>query len=148
MKRLLTIALALFTMGLLHGEQFDAKTWNAVQTYDLPKLKQIEMSQIGKIVAIRFNYRDDNLREEKSGWYEGMIRRYSPNRRDLFSHLRVAVPPAGLDWFQTIATNFRTQHTRVVYGEVMKDDRSGQAFVRLIGRNVTRDLSGNTTVGW
>ena len=149
MKTML-IAIAAF-LGLTHafaGERVAARLWKSVQTYDVPTLLQQEASLIGKIVAVRFQYRSDKLRHFQPNWYEASIWQQDPNARRGFSAVQVVVAKKDVPDFKTIATDFRSNVHVTVYGRVEKDPDINIAQLRLLGRKVTTDAAGNATIDW
>jgi hypothetical protein len=135
-------------MSAFGGQQLKRETWSGVQTYDLPTLQKIESSQVGKVVGIRINYRGERIRHPRPNWYEGSIWRYRPGDKEKFPFLRVMVAKKDLASFNSIPTNFQSPEEIVVYGEVARDTQANFLFVRLLGRKVTLDPSGNATVDW
>lgn len=151
MKKTLCLAVVLGIAGALSafcGQQISAAAWRGVQTYDVPALQKIESSLVGKVVGVRINYRGDRISHPKPNWYEGSIWRYRPGDKDKFPFLRVMVAKKDLPFFKSIPTNFQSPAEIVVYGEVGRDTQANFLFVRLLGRKVTLDASGNATVDW
>ena len=151
MKKILCLAVVLNLLGatsVLCAERFDATAWRDVQTYDVPTLKKIEESLIGKVVGVRFNYRHAKIRHLKPSWYQGSLWSFTPGEKKRFTYLRVVVPKAALPAFETITTDFKSRAELVVYGKVQKDADANFLFIRLIGRNVTLDRSGDAVVDW
>ena len=151
MKKTLCLAVILACAGASSafcGQQFAAASWRGVPTYDLPALQKIESSLVGKVVGVRINYRGDRISHPKPSWYEGSIWRYRPGEKDKFPFLRVMVAKQDLPSFKSITTDFKSPAEIVVYGEVGRDTQANFLFVRLLGRKVTLDASGNATVDW
>lgn len=151
MKKTLFLAVSLSfagAIGAFGGQQINAAAWRGVQTYDLPTLQKIESSLVGKVVGVRINYRGDRISHPKPSWYEGSIWRYRPEEKDKFPFLRVMVAKKDLPFFKSITTDFKSPAEIVVYGEVGRDTRANFLFIRLLGRKVTLDPSGNATVDW
>lgn len=134
--------------GAFCAEHFDAEVWRGVQTYDVPTLKKIEESLIGKVVGVRFNYRHAKIRHWKPSWHQGSLWSFTPGEKKRFTYVRVVMPKAALPAFETITTNFMSRGELVVYGKVQKDADANFLFIRLIGRKVTIDRSGNSVVDW
>jgi hypothetical protein len=130
------------------GQQFDAAAWRGVQVYDIPALQKIESAMAEKVVGVRINYRADRISHPKPNWYEGSIWRYRPGDKDKFPFLRVMVAKKDLPAFKSIPTNFQSPGEVVVYGVVGRDNDAHFLFLRLLGRKVTVDASGNATVDW
>jgi hypothetical protein len=151
MKKTLGLAVLLACAGAisgLGGEQFDAAAWRGVQTYDLPALQKIQSSLVGKVVGVRINYRGDRINHPKPNWYQGSIWRHRPGEKNKFPFLRVMVAKKDLPAFKSITTDFKSPAEVVVYGEVGRETEANYLFVRLLGRKVTLDPSGNATVDW
>jgi hypothetical protein len=151
MKKTLCLAVILGFAGAVSafcGQQFDAAAWRGVQTYDVAALKKIESSLAGKVVGIRLNYRADRISHQKPNWYEGSIWQYRSGEKDKFAFLRVMVAKKDLPAFKSIPTDFKSRTEVVVYGEVGRETDANFLFVRLLGRKVTLDASGNATVDW
>lgn len=151
MKKILFLTVILsFTAAInaFCGQQFDAAAWRGVQTYDVPSLQKIQSSMVGKVVGVRINYRGDRISHPKPTWYESSIWRYRPGEKDKFPFLRVMVAKKDLPAFKSIPTNFQSPTEIVVYGVVGRDTQGNYLFIRLLGRKVTLDASGNATVDW
>jgi hypothetical protein len=151
MKRTLRLAVILSSFGAMSafcGQQFDAAAWRGVQTYDIPALKKIQSSLVGKVVGVRINYRGDRISHQKPNWYESSVWRYRPGEKDKFAFLRVMVAKKDLPAFKSIPTDFKSAVEIVIYGEVGRETDANFLFVRLLGRKVTLDASGNATVDW
>ena len=151
MKKILSLAVVLGFVGAMNafgGQQLKRDTWRGVQTYDLPALQKIESSQVGNIVGVRINYRGKRISHPRPNWYEGSIWRHRPGDKDKFPFLRVMVAKKDLPSFNSIPTDFQSPAEIVVYGEVGRDTQANFLFIRLLGRKVTLDASGNATVDW
>jgi len=151
MKKTLCLAVILGFAGAMSafcGQQFDAAAWRSVQTYDVAALKKIESSLVGKVVGVRLNYRADRISRQKPNWSEGSVWQYRPGEKDKFAFLRVMVAKKDLSAFKSIPTDFKSAAEMVVYGEVGRENDANFLFVRLLGRKVTLDASGNATVDW
>jgi hypothetical protein len=151
MKKTLCLAVILGFAGAMSafcGQQFDAAAWRGVQTYDVAALKKIESSLVGKVVGVRINYRADRISHQKPNWSEGSVWQYRPGEKDKFAFLRVMVAKKDLPAFKSIPTDFKSAAEIVVYGEVGRETDANFLFVRLLGRKVTLDATGNATVDW
>jgi hypothetical protein len=100
------------------------------------------------VVGVRLNYRADRINHQKPNWYEGSIWQYRPSEKDKFTFLRVIVAKKDLPAFKSIPTDFKSAAEIVVFGEVGRETDANFLFVRLLGRKVTLDASGNATVAW
>jgi len=151
MKKTLGLAVILIFGGAISafcGQQMNAAAWRGVQTYDLPALQKIQSSLVGKVVGVRINYRSDRINHPKPNWYQGSIWRHRPGEKNKFSFLRVMVAKKDLPSFKSITTDFNSPAEVVVYGEVGRETEANYLFVRLLGRKVTLDPSGNAMVAW
>jgi hypothetical protein len=151
MKKTFCLAVILSVAGAVSafcGQQFDAAAWRGVQTYDVAALKKIQSSLVGKVVGVRINYRADRISHQKPSWYEGSIWQYRSGEKDKFAFLRAMVAKKDLPAFKSIPTDFKSAAEMVVYGEVGRETDANFLFVRLLGRKVTLDASGNATVDW
>jgi hypothetical protein len=151
MKKTLCLAAILSVVGAMSafcGQQFDAAAWRGVQIYDVADLKKVESSLVGKVVGVRINYRGERLSRQKPNWSEGSIWQYRPGEKDKFAFLRVIVAKKDLLAFRSIPADFKAAAEMVVYGEVGRETEANFLFVRLLGRKVTLDASGNATVDW
>ncbi len=144
---ILIINLAAASSGFC-SQRIDAAQWRNVQTYDIPALQKIQSSQAGKIVGVRINYRTKRISHRKPNWYESSIWHYRPGEKDKFPFLRVMIEKKDLPSFKSLSTDFKSPAEIVVYGQVQRDTEANFLFVRLLGRNVTLDPSGNATVDW
>ena len=149
MKTILTMILALsFAVSAFSSQRFDAATWRGVQTYDVPALMKQEASLVGKIVGVRFNYRSKKLRGMKVSWYEASVWQRDPNAKKGFSGLRVMVAKKDKAAFEAITSDFQSPDALTVYGRIERDPDNNLAYLRVIGRKVEIDSSGNATVDW
>jgi len=107
-----TILIAIVTLacaaGAFAGQRFEAAAWRGVQTYDVPALLQQQGSLLGKIVAVRFNYRSAKLRHLQPSWYQASLWQRDPKAKKGFSALRVMVAKKDITAFQTITSDFQS----------------------------------------
>jgi hypothetical protein len=149
MRTILAFILSLaFTAGTFAGQRFDAAQWRGVQTYDVPALVQQQGSLLGKIVAVRFNYRSEKLRGMRPGWNESSLWQRDPKAKKGFSAVRVMVAKKDIPAFQSITSDFQSPAELSVYGRVERDPENNFVYLRLLGRKVAIDPSGNATVDW
>ena len=149
MKTILTFFVTFaFTASALATERFDAARWRGVQTYDVPALAQQQGSLIGKVVAVRFNYRSEKLRGIQPNWYEASLWQRDPKAKKGFSFVRVMVAKKDLPAFKSITSDFQSPGEVTVYGKVERHPENHFVYVRLLGRKVATDASGNATVDW
>jgi hypothetical protein len=145
---LITLATLICLSSAIAGRRFDAAAWRNVQTYDLPILLKQEASLIGKVVAVRFQYRSAKLRHLAPNWYEASIWQHDPNAKSGFSALRVMIAKADVPAFESITSDFKSMAEVTVYGRIEKDPDNNLTQLRLIGRKVALDAAGNATVDW
>ena len=130
------------------SHRFEAAAWKNVQTYDVPTLLKQEGSLVNRILAVRFHYRSEKLRHLQPNWYEASIWQHDPNAKKGYSALRVMVAKKDVPAFQTITSNFQSMTETTIYARVEKDAENNQAYLRVLGRKVALDSSGNATVDW
>jgi hypothetical protein len=147
-KILLPMFIFISAANAFCGQRFDAATWRTVQTYDIAGLKKIVETQVGKIVAVRFNYRSKRLRHIKPNWFEASIWEHNPQEKSGYSYLPVFVSKKNLPSFQSIPTDFKSTAVLTVYGQVQKDADANYLFFHLLGRRATLDAAGNAVVDW
>jgi hypothetical protein len=149
MKTILTAIVTLASAAsAFSGQRFDAAAWRGVQTYDVPALLQQQGSLLGKIVAVRFNYRSAKLRHLQPSWYEASLWQRDPRAKKGFSALRVMVAKKDLAAFQTITSDFQSAGEVTIYGRIEREPESNFVYLRVIGRKAEIDQSGNATVDW
>ena len=152
MKRTLIVFVALL-IGVLNafaaGVRYDAKTWSAVQTYDVTTLSKSLASHMRELVGVRFYFRGKDIHHMKPNWYESSVWQTSPEKKGKVADVRVMVSKADLSAFKSIPTEAASPAPELVlYGRVERDAEANFLFIRLVGRNATVDSSGNATVGW
>ena len=103
---------------------------------------------MGKIVGVRFHYRSKKLRGVKPSWYEASIWQRDPNAKKGFSGLRVMVAKKDKAAFESITSDFQSAEEITVYGRIEHDSANNLAQLRVIGRKVEVDSSGNAIVDW
>ena len=145
---LIASAILLSLTSVFAGQRFDAATWKNVRTYDVPTLLKEETSLINRIVAVRFHYRSEKLRHLQPSWYEAAIWQHDPKAKSGYSALRVMVAKKDVPAFQTISSDFNSMTEQTVYARVEKDPDNNDLHLRLLGRKVTTDATGNATVDW
>ena len=151
MKRiLLLIILTLIGSGVIifaATVRYDAKTWRAVQTYDVATLSKNLEAHMRELVAVKCNFRGKDFRHLKPNWYESSIWQNIPGETGKFAHVSVMVAKPDLAAFKSIAADSSGGEI-TLYGRVEHDTQSHFTFLRLVGRNATTDLAGNATVAW
>ncbi len=89
MKRILIAVFVFISAATAFCDQrFDAVAWRDVQTYDVPTLNRIADLQIGKIVAVRFEFRSKRLLHIKPSWYEASLWQHNREEKGGFSYIR------------------------------------------------------------
>jgi hypothetical protein len=150
-KRILLLLIAFFIgSGLTMfgaGVHYDARTWRAVQTYDLATLSKNLDFHMRELVAVNCNFRGKDIHHLKPNWYESSICQNVPDERARFAHLPVMVSKPDLSAFKSIATDSSGSEI-TLYGRIERDAQANFIFLRLVGRNATTDSAGNATVTW
>ena len=127
--------------------KYDARTWKAVQTYDLMSLSKNFEAHTRELVAVKCSFRGKDIHHMKPNWYESSIWQPIPGESGKFAHDSVMVAKKDLGAFKSIPENASgTEIT--LYGRVEYDVASKFRFLRLVGRNATTDSAGNATVTW
>jgi len=151
MKRVLLLLLAILLGNgpIMFGAavRYDAKTWRAVQTYDLTMLSKNLDAHMRELVGVKCNFRGKDIHHMKPNWYESSIWQNIPGESGKFAHVSVMVSKADLPAFKLLPTDSSGAEI-TLYGRVEYDVQSKFRFLRLVGRNVTTDSSGNATVTW
>lgn len=129
------------------GVRYEAKTWQAVQTYDLVTLSKNLDAHMRELAAVKCNFRGKDIHHMKSNWYESSVWQPIPGQRGKFAHVSVMVSKPDLVAFKSIATDSSGAEI-TLYGRVEHDVQSNFSFLRLVGRNATTDSAGNATVTW
>jgi len=146
---LLIIAGLFANGGITFGAavRYDAKTWRAVQTYDLVTLSSKLDAHMRELVAVKCNFRGKDIHHMKPNWYESSIWQPIAGEHGKFAHASVMVSKPDLTAFKSIATDSSGAEI-TLYGRVEHDVQSNFSFLRLVGRNATTDSAGNATVRW
>lgn len=122
--------------------------WRRVKTYDMAALKKLDPLPRGKLVGVRFNYRNQMIRHLKPNWYQGSIWRFNRGEHEDYDYVQVMVSAADRASFAAIPTQMQGRQTLVAYGQVQKDFESSFTFLRLLGTKVKRDGKGDALVSW
>lgn len=148
--RSVAVALSLlFLSPAIAAEKFDSRTWKRVKTYDMVGLQQLDTFAPGKLLGVKFNYRNADVRELHPHWYLGSIWRVVRDaEKAQFMHINVMIREDDLAAFQAITTDFHSQRKYVVYGEALHYRDSTFPFLRLIGTKVKRGRRSDVTVSW
>jgi hypothetical protein len=152
MKKVSSLILALICIGAINaraaGARFDAKTWQALQAYDVRALSKNFRAHVGELVAMKFNFRGKDIHHLKPNWYEGSVWQPDPQGKKGFSDVRVMVSKKDSPAFKSITTDSTSSTEITIYGRVLLDSESNFAFVQVLGRNAAVDPSGNVNVSW
>jgi hypothetical protein len=97
---------------------------------------------------VKFHYRSEKLRHLQPSWYEAAIWQHDPKAKNGYSALRVMVLKNDVPDFKTIPFDFNSMTDLTVYARVERDPDNNLAYLRLLGRKVSRDAAGNATVDW
>ena len=152
MKRfvLLTFMMVLLTGAVIFAAKpvrYDARVWQAVQTYDLAVLSKDLEAHTRELVGVKCSFRGKDIRHMKPNWYQSSIWQPIPGESGKFAHVAVMVGKADLDAFKAIPTNSGGGEI-TIYGRVEYDLATKYRFLRLVGKNVSTDAAGNATVTW
>jgi hypothetical protein len=151
MKRILFLTIltlasssaALFAAGV----RYDAKVWQAVQTYDLVTLSKNLDAHMRELAAVKCNFRGKDFHHLKPNWYESSIWASIPGQSGKFAHVSVMIAKPDLTAFKSLPTDSSGAEI-TIYGRVEHDAQANFTFLRLVGRNATTDAAGNATVTW
>ena len=151
MKRLSLLLLAIFLSNgpIMFGAavRYDAKTWRAVQTYDLATLSKNLDAHVRELVGVKCNFHGKDIHHMKPNWYESSIWQPIAGQSGKFAHVPVMVDKPDLNAFKSIPTDSSGAEI-TLYGRVEYDVGSKFYFVRMVGRNAAVDPAGNATVTW
>jgi hypothetical protein len=149
MKKILgPIAVLILIGSAFAGQRFDAASLRNVQTYDVPTLVSQEGALVGRIVAVRFHYRSEKLRHLQPSWYEASIWQHDPKAKNGFCAARVMVAKQDGPAFNAMTSNFNSMTNLTLYGRIEKDPDNNSTYLRVLGRKVATDASGNASVDW
>ena len=151
MKGMLLLSVVFFasSMAITFGApvRYEAKVWQAVQTYDLVTLSKNLDGHMRELVAVKCNFRGKDIHHMKPNWYESSIWQPVPGQSGTFEHISVMVAKPDLNAFKSIPPD--SSGTEItLYGRVEYDVASKFRFLRLVGRNATTDAAGDATVTW
>ena len=127
--------------------RYDAKTWQAVQTYDLATLSKNLDAHMRELVAVKCSFRGKDIHHMKPNWYESSVWQPIAGERGKFAHVSVMVAKPDLAAFKSIPTDSSGAEI-TLYGRVEHDVQARFTFLRLVGRNAAVDSAGNATVTW
>ena len=146
---LLPAVIFLSSAALISGAavRYEAKTWRAVQTYDLATLSKNLNGHVRELVAMKCNFRGKDIHHMKPNWYESSIWQPIAGESGKFAHVPVMVAKPDLKAFKSLPTDSSGAEI-TLYGRVEYDVGSKFYFVRLVGRNAAVDPAGNATVTW
>ena len=151
MKRTIEAVLVFLFLGVFGTVfaqvKYDARTWQAVQTYDVMTLSKNLEAHTRQLVGVKFSFRGKDIHHMKPNWYESSIWQPIPGQSGKFAHVSVMVAKKDLNAFKSIAENASSSEI-TLYGRVEYDVDSKFRFLRLVGRNVTTDGAGNASVTW
>jgi hypothetical protein len=149
MKRKLfsLLLLALAALSATGGAGISIGSSN-VSSFDVAQFNDRQLSLIGKVVCLRFNFRSNEIHRDADGSARGVLRQYNrDNVASMFESVDVKLPRAAWAWFEKLPTNYEKAYPNVVYARVGQD-RQGYVVLELLGVNVRRDISGTGEVTW
>ena len=144
-KILLVTGLTMITSASLLGAK--VKHWSEVQTFDVASLEKNLGKNVGRVVAIKCNFRGKDIHHLKPNWYEGSLWQPNPTGKG-FVFVRVMVAKKDLLLFKAITAEAQSADTMTLYGQVSSEAEANFLFVRLLGRRATVDSAGDATVDW
>ena len=144
---LVTVLITTSAITFAAGVRYDAKVWQAVQTYDLATLSKNLDTHMRELLAVKCNFRGKDIHHMKPNWYESSIWQPIPGESGKFAHVSVMVAKPDLKAFKSIPTDSSGAEV-TLYGRVEHDVQSNFSFLRLVGRSATADAAGNATVTW
>src|SRR3989440_11969299 len=152
MKRILPLLFAIPVATAVFASapkpvRYEAKVWQAVQTYDLNTLSKDLEAHTRELVGVKFSFRGKDIRHVKPNWYQSSIWQAMPGGGGKPAYIPVMVAKADLDAFKSIPINSGGGEV-TLYARVEYDLSTKYRFLRLVGRNVTKDGAGNATVTW
>jgi hypothetical protein len=143
---------ATFTCSLAHcafsDPAFDAKTWRSVEKFRPAVLSETLGHHIGKLIAVQFNFRGNDIHHIKPNWYEGSLWQPDAQARKGFVAVRVVVAKNDLQAFEAITRDATSAARLTIYGRVEYDPTNDFYFVRLLGRKAKVDSAGNALLTW
>ena len=116
------------------------------KTYTLDKFKkEIGLTPVkDQLIRLKFEYRTPNFSDGPHGSKQGTV-----EARKGWSSLQVNIPADGLAWFSKVPTlvNYDSLNVKsfTVYARVTIP-AEGQPTIRLVGNEITRDLTKETIV--
>src|SRR5437867_1113135 len=98
---------------------------------------------VGRVIAVKLNYRADDPRRLNEDWFEGHIWCYDTSSQLSSSSqtVRVLVPRQGLAWYQALPTKSSNILEFGVFARV-EEDGSGGTLLRLMGTRIGQDKDG------
>src|SRR5437868_12658587 len=110
MKRILPLLFAIPVATAVFASapkpvRYEAKVWQAVQTYDLNTLSKDLDAHTRELVRVKFSMRGKDIRHMKPNWYQSSIWQPMAGESGKFAHIAVMVAKSNLDAFKAIPTN-------------------------------------------
>lgn len=85
--------------------KYDARTRQAVQTYDVMTLSKNLEAHTRQLVGVKCSFRGKDIHHMKPNWYESSIWQPIPGQSGKFAHLSVMVAKKDLNAFKSIPEN-------------------------------------------
>lgn len=143
----LIISCATITLAAPKPVRYDAKVWQAVQTYDLAAVSKNLDGHMRELMGVKCSGRGKDIHHTKSNWYQSSIWQPVPGQTGKLEQIPVMVSKPDLKAFKSIPTD--SSGTEIVlYGRVEYDVGSKFRFLRLVGRTANVDAAGNATITW
>ena len=82
--------------------RYDAKTWRAVQTYDLVTSSTNLDAHMRELVGVKCNFRGKDIHHMKPNWFESSLWQNVPGERGKFAYVSRMVSKPDLAAFKSI----------------------------------------------
>jgi len=152
MKTAFPLAIVLLTLALRSFADVELTREEAasIQGYDLDKLGSKAPQLEGKIVRLKFSYRENSVKKNDDGSISGELRIWRPSTGAIGSYYRyggtyVTVPAEGAEWFLKLPTATTSRGTVTVIARVGKP-KLDQPTAEILGREIKTDLKGSRIV--
>ncbi len=149
--RFLTCAFALLTLTAYADTPISREEATSVKSYDVQAVEEQAVALDGKIIKLKFNRREREVKKEDSGALKGTVGIYftrnTISQKTNWRHgtLDVTVPPEGAEWFMRITTVIEASKPLIAYARITAKS-SGSAKAELLGRELKTDARGSRLV--
>lgn len=140
--------IALTQASLAQETEISREEAQRIPSYDLAKMSETGPKFAGKIVRVKFNYRQKEVTKNADGSLNGTISvwKYSTNfagSNIKHGHLDVKIPKEGAEWFYKL-TYEESRATLNIYAMLPEDGVNGRAV--LLGREIKTDFKGSKII--